>query len=223
MPNSKTKRCQTLKSKSAYMQQALSLEAEFSVFRGDLPAVLSGIICVTLSATQILHVTETSNIDDLVTQNIIALCYPSCILDATQCAPYSAQILFWGYLAPQPSASCVPAIPTNTPFSFTCKVALCQDIFFSHLPRHTSARWQNRAWACETRPLRHSHGSGERYIPYEPVAVSKPRIGSYKEPDHHASASCYQFLLLQTLSQCVKWASDFSFHALLRALLSLRL
>ncbi len=36
---------------SAYMQQALSFEAEFSVFRNDLPAVLSGIIGVTLSAT----------------------------------------------------------------------------------------------------------------------------------------------------------------------------
>ena len=73
---------QQLKSKSAYIQQALFREAEFSVFRNDLPAVLSGIIGVTLSATQILYVTETSNIDALVTQNIIALRYPSCILFA---------------------------------------------------------------------------------------------------------------------------------------------
>jgi len=35
---------QQLKSKSAYIQQALFREAEFSVFRCDLPAVLSGII-----------------------------------------------------------------------------------------------------------------------------------------------------------------------------------
>lgn len=129
MPNSKTKRCQTLKSKSAYMQQALFREAEFSVFRGDLPAVLSGIICVTLSATQILHVTETSNIDDLVTQNIIALRYPSCILDVTQCAAYlriyySAAIL----LLSQPLSRFASGVPCHAPTLPHRETVMRQDI-----------------------------------------------------------------------------------------------
>jgi len=50
MPKSQAKPSQTLKSKSAYMQQALIREAEFSVFRNDLPARYWH--CgVTLSAT----------------------------------------------------------------------------------------------------------------------------------------------------------------------------
>ena len=63
------------------MQQALFREAEFSVFRNDLPARYWH-CSVTLPATQILHVTETSNVDALVTQNIIDVSYPSCILFA---------------------------------------------------------------------------------------------------------------------------------------------
>jgi len=146
MPNSKTKRCQTLKSKSAYMQQALFREAEFSVFRGDLPAVLSGIICVTLSATQILHVTETSNIDDLVTQNIIALRYPSCILDVTQCAAYlriyySAAIL----LLSQPLSRFASGVPCHAPTLPHRETVMRQDIC-SRLPRYSSARWP--VWSC---------------------------------------------------------------------------
>jgi len=117
------------KTKSAYMQQALFREAEFSVFRGDLPAVLSGIICVTLSATQILHVTETSNIDDLVTQNIIALRYPSCILDVTQCAAYlriyySAAIL----LLSQPLSRFASGIPCHAPTLPRREAVVHQDI-----------------------------------------------------------------------------------------------
>ncbi len=67
-------------------------------------------------ATQILYVTQLSDTDALVTQNIIALCYLKCILDVTQCAAYSriyysAAIL----LLSQPLSRFASGIPCHAP------------------------------------------------------------------------------------------------------------
>ena len=46
----------------------------------------------------------------------------------------------------------------------------------------------NRAVTIPCLGFLHAHGNGERDFPNEPVAVSKPRIGSYREPYNHTPA-----------------------------------